>query len=83
LVTCGATSGADARINLRHLFFKAQSLLGSTMGTQNDFTTVMNLVFGGKLQVPVDQTFPLKNARAAQERLESGQQLGKVTLLIG
>jgi NADPH:quinone reductase-like Zn-dependent oxidoreductase len=52
------------------------------MGTLNDFDTVMNLVVMGKLKVPVDITFGLKDARAAHIRLESGQQMGKITLKI-
>jgi NADPH:quinone reductase-like Zn-dependent oxidoreductase len=50
------------------------------MGTQTDFSTVMDLVFAGKLQPALDHSYPLAEARAAQERLEHGEQLGKITL---
>ncbi|HIE56817.1 MAG TPA: hypothetical protein EYP88_01105 [Anaerolineales bacterium] len=48
-----------------------------------DFAAVMQLVLDDKLKVVIDRSFPLQEARAAQERLESGQQLGKITLSIG
>ena len=53
------------------------------MGTLQDFTPVMDLDFTGKLTVAMDKTFPLAEAAAAQSRLENGEQLGKITLLIG
>jgi NADPH:quinone reductase-like Zn-dependent oxidoreductase len=52
------------------------------MGTHTDFATVMELVFAGKLQVALDQIFPLAEVRQAHERLESGEQQGKLTLEI-
>jgi D-arabinose 1-dehydrogenase-like Zn-dependent alcohol dehydrogenase len=52
------------------------------MGTLQDFSDVMSLVASGKLKVALDKSFPLKDARSAMERLESGQQLGKITLEI-
>ncbi len=52
------------------------------MGTLQDYHTVMDLVFQGKLKAVMDKTFPLEEAAAAQERLESGAQLGKITLSI-
>jgi NADPH:quinone reductase-like Zn-dependent oxidoreductase len=64
------------------MFAKHLSLIGSTMGTRTDFTRVMDLVFSGKLQPVLDRDFPLNEARSAQEYLESGEQLGKVTLSI-
>jgi len=50
------------------------------MGTRYDFMQVMKLVFDGKLNVPVDRVFTLKEARQAQEHLALGEQLGKVVL---
>ncbi|MCJ7700237.1 MAG: zinc-binding dehydrogenase [Anaerolineales bacterium] len=61
---------------------KHLTLMGSPMGTRADFAAVMDLVFAGKLQVAVDKTFPFEDARSAHERLESGRQLGKITLAI-
>ena len=53
------------------------------MGTLQDFATVMGLVFAGKLRPALDRSYPLREARAAQVRLEQGDQLGKITLEIG
>jgi NADPH:quinone reductase-like Zn-dependent oxidoreductase len=53
------------------------------MGTQADFATVMDLVFAGKLKPVMDRDYPLMEARSAQEQLEGGEQLGKITLTIG
>jgi NADPH:quinone reductase-like Zn-dependent oxidoreductase len=53
------------------------------MGTHNDFRTVMDLVFKGRLKSIIDQTFALSEAGAAQSRLELGEQVGKITLEIG
>jgi NADPH:quinone reductase-like Zn-dependent oxidoreductase len=78
----GNSGGPKFEIDNRYIFGKHLSLIGSTMGTLNDFRTVMELVFAGKLKPVVDKTFPLTEAGAAQQRLESGEQLGKVTLQI-
>jgi NADPH:quinone reductase-like Zn-dependent oxidoreductase len=50
------------------------------MGTHTDFATVMGLIFEGKLKPVLDRQYPLKEAAAAQERLATGQQMGKITL---
>jgi NADPH:quinone reductase-like Zn-dependent oxidoreductase len=50
------------------------------MGTQDDFATVMNLVFTGKLKPALDRSYPLSEAGVAQKRLEDGEQMGKITL---
>jgi NADPH2:quinone reductase len=52
------------------------------MGTLEDFRQVMSLVFSGALRVPLDRTYPLAEAAAAQRRLERGEQMGKITLQI-
>jgi NADPH:quinone reductase-like Zn-dependent oxidoreductase len=82
ILTVGNTGGPKFKIDNRFIFAKHLTIIGSTMGTLQDFVTVMELVLSGKLKVAVDQTYPLDEARAAQERLESGQQLGKITLQI-
>ena len=69
-------------IDNRYLFSKHLSLIGSTMGTRGDFITVMELLFNGKLQSVLDEDYPLQQARAAQQRLETGAQFGKITLSI-
>jgi NADPH:quinone reductase-like Zn-dependent oxidoreductase len=82
LVTCGATTGFDAKIDLRFLFVKQLSILGSYMGTKDEFATVLRLVTTGKLKPVVDRIFPLQECAAAHEYLESGAQFGKVVLRV-
>ena len=80
LVTCGATTGYDAKVDLRFLFSRQLSLLGSYMGTKSELHTVMKLVATGKLKPVVDRIFPLAEAAAAHSYLESSSQFGKVVL---
>lgn len=80
LVTCGATTGPEAKIDLRVLFSRQISLLGSYMGTMGDFHAVLKHVFSGRLKAVVDRTYPLSEARAAHERLERSEQFGKIVL---
>lgn len=80
LVTCGATSGPEASFDIRTLFAKQLSFLGSYMGTMGDLHAVLPHIFSGRLKPVVDKTFPLREARAAHERLENKQQFGKVIL---
>lgn len=82
ILTVGNTGGAKFEIDNRYIFGKHLSLLGSTMGTLNDFATVMDLIFQGKLDVPVDRAYPLAEAAHAQQRLEDEEQMGKVVLEI-
>jgi len=82
ILTVGNTGAPKFEFDNRYMFAKHLSLIGSSMGTLLDFKTVMGLVFAGKLKPVVDRTYPLENAKIAQERLESGDQLGKVTLAI-
>lgn len=82
ILTVGNTAGPKVEIDNRYIFSKHLSILGSTMGTLADFKTVMNLVFSGELKVALDRTFRLEQAADAQERLEAGNQLGKITLAI-
>jgi len=83
LVTCGATTGYDAKVDLRFLFSRQLSLLGSYMGTKSELHTVMKLVAAGKLKPVVDRIFPLAEAGSAHAYLESGSQFGKVVLSVG
>ena len=80
LLTVGNTGGPKFEIDNRFVFGKHLTIIGSTMGTLRDFAEVMSLVSGGKLKVALDRSFPLADARSAQERLEKGEQLGKITL---
>jgi NADPH:quinone reductase-like Zn-dependent oxidoreductase len=80
LVTCGATTGHKAAIDLRHLFARQLSLIGSYMGTKPELLAAAPLFFEGKLQPAVDQVMPLSEAAAAHQRLEGHQQFGKIVL---
>jgi NADPH:quinone reductase-like Zn-dependent oxidoreductase len=82
LVTCGATTGYDAKIDLRFLFSRQLSVLGSYMGTKSEFATVLKLVAAGRLKPVLDRTLPLKDCGAAHTYLESGEQFGKVVLVV-
>ncbi|MGA2813144.1 MAG: zinc-binding dehydrogenase [Candidatus Acidiferrum sp.] len=82
LVTCGATTGYDAKLDLRLLFAKQLSLMGSYMGTKSDLHSVMRLVAAGRFRPIIDRIFPLSEAAAAHAYLESGAQFGKVVLQV-
>lgn len=82
ILTVGNTGGPKFEIDNRFIFAKHLSLLGSSMGTYQDFAEVMELVFAGRLHPILDRDYPLAEAAAAHTRLNSGEQLGKVTLRI-
>lgn len=80
LVTCGATTGADVKIDLRALFARHRSIFGSYMGSKAELLKVLELIFSGKLHPVIDSTFPLHEAAAAQRRMEDRKQFGKIIL---
>ena len=80
LVTCGATTGTRGAVDLAALFSKQLSILGSYMGTKGELLEASRHFFAGRLQPVVDCTFPLAEARAAQTRLETSGQFGKIVL---
>lgn len=80
LVTCGATTGVDARVNLRHIFFKSQSILGSTMGTKAEYHQLVALYERGLFEAVVDRIFPLDAIAEAQALLESRAVFGKIVI---
>ena len=82
ILTVGNTGGAKFEIDNRYIFGKHLSILGSTMGTHNDFASVMELVFSGELKPVLDKSYPLHEAQTAHRRLESGEHMGKITLSI-
>jgi NADPH:quinone reductase-like Zn-dependent oxidoreductase len=82
IVICGATSGPNPPAALHRIWWKQLSILGSTMGTKEDFDGVYELVASGRARPVVDEVFPLSEARAAHERMEAGDQLGKIVLTI-
>jgi len=81
LLVCGATTGGLAEMDLRYLFWRHLTILGSTMSSHREFEEVIRLVFMGKLKPVVDKVFPLDRAREAHEYLERGDQFGKVVLV--
>jgi NADPH:quinone reductase-like Zn-dependent oxidoreductase len=80
LVTCGATSGHQAVMDLRHLFARQLSLLGSYMGTFAELRGAAALLFDGRVRPVIDEVFPLAEAEQAQRRLEEKGQFGKIVL---
>ncbi len=80
LLTVGNSGGPRFEIDNRYIFAKHLSIIGSTMGTLEDFDEVMGLVVAGRLKPILDKTYPLKEAAAAQERLWLGENFGKITL---
>ena len=79
LVVCGGTSGAEVTLNLPRLFFKQFEIIGSSMGSYQEFVELTALVDKG-LDVQVDEVLPLSEYPAALARLEAGEQLGKIVL---
>lgn len=84
LVVCGGTSGANVTVNLPRLFFKQYEIIGSSMGSYQEFaevTTLMSVAPGRPgLAVHIDRTYPLAEYLDALARLEAGEQLGKIVL---
>ncbi len=79
LVVCGGTSGTTVEVNLPRLFFKQFEIIGSSMGSYQEFAELTTLVDKG-LDIQVDEVFPLDEYPAALARLEAGEQLGKIVL---
>lgn len=82
LVTCGATSGPFVETDVRRLFWNQWSILGSTMGNDDEFETVVEAYNEGRLRPVVDSVYPIAEGRTAFERLASGQQFGKVVVRV-
>jgi NADPH:quinone reductase-like Zn-dependent oxidoreductase len=80
LVTCGATTGGEVKLDLRYVFSRQLTIKGSYMGTRAELLKAAALVGRGQLKPVVDRTFPLREARAAQEHLLSRNFFGKVVL---
>ena len=82
LVTCGATTGPQVGVDLRYVYARQLSLLGSFMGTLGELHEVLGFVFRGRLRAVVDRAYPLAEIRAAHLRLENKEQFGKVVLTV-
>lgn len=81
LVTCGATSGYDARTDLRQVFYRHLTILGSMMGSKAELLTAMKFIESGQIRAVVDRTLPLSDARKAHELMEDRAQFGKLVLV--
>ncbi len=82
IVVCGATTGPNPPAALHRVWWKQLSILGSTMGSPDDFKGAYDLIAAGRARPTVDRVFPLAETAAAHERLEAGAQLGKIVLRI-
>ena len=82
VLTVGNTGGPKFEIDNRFIFGKHLSIIGSTMGTNEDFTTVMDLVFKGIVKPAIDRTYALEETPQAEDRLEAGEQIGKIIIAI-
>ena len=81
IVIVGNTSGPQTEIDIRFIFGKQISLIGSTMGTHQDFKDVVALLWAGKLKPVIDRLMPLSEGPKAYEMIEKGQQMGKIVLI--
>ena len=80
IVIVGNTSGPNTEIDIRFIFGKQISIIGSTMGNHQDFRKVTNLLWAGKIKPVIDQVMPLSEGVEAYRRMETGQQFGKIVL---
>ncbi|MFN2486619.1 MAG: zinc-binding dehydrogenase [Acidimicrobiia bacterium] len=82
LVVCGATAGNKVELSLPVLWFKQLGIIGSTMANRSQFAATLDLVEAGSLPIHIDQVFSFEGAVDAFQRLESGDQLGKVAVRV-
>ena len=82
VVTCGATTGSKVNFDLKHLFIKQQSIMGSTMSDMSSFIEVQNLIRDQKIKPFVDKIFPLEDIYDAHQYIEQRCQKGKVVLTV-
>ena len=82
LVTCGGTTGPMVQVDVRRMFWNQWTLMGSTMGSEQEFRDVIDEFIAGRLTMPVDSMFPIEEGRAAFERVASGQHFGKVVISV-
>lgn len=81
LVTFGATTGPKVELDIRALFWRQVSILGTTMASNAEFEAMLQAVFSGALKPVIDTVMPLVDARRAHERMEAGGQFGKIVLV--
>lgn len=80
IVIVGNTSGPHAEIDIRYIFGKQISLIGSTMGSHQDFRDVLKLLWAGKIKPVIHQVLPLSEGKEAYKMMEEGRQFGKIVL---
>jgi NADPH:quinone reductase-like Zn-dependent oxidoreductase len=83
IVVCGATTGPTAGFDLRRLFWRQWSILGSTMGNRREYAEIVRLAHQGKLWPVVDQVVPLSRGAEAYARMQRGEQTGKLVIEVG
>ena len=81
LVTCGATTGSEAKFDIRRLFYKQQSILGSTMGNVKSLDRALEMYRNGDIKPIVDKCFKMSEMQNAHTYLENGNQIGKVLVI--
>jgi NADPH:quinone reductase-like Zn-dependent oxidoreductase len=82
IVICGVTGGPKAETNLQVLYWNQVTIMGSTMGSDEDFRAMLSAVSATRLKPVVDSVFPLDKARDAMAKMEAGQQFGKIVLKV-
>lgn len=82
LVTCGATTGSHVKIDIRRLFWYQWDIMGSTMGSHEEYREIIRLLAQGHLRPLVDSVYPLENAVAAFRRFEEATHMGKMVVEI-
>ncbi len=82
IVLCGVTSGAESQTNLRTLYWNQLTVMGSTMGSDEDCRRMLEAVEKAKLKPIIDSVLPLEKAKEAMGKMESGKQFGKIVLKI-
>jgi NADPH:quinone reductase-like Zn-dependent oxidoreductase len=80
LVTCGATTGANPPTDIQRIFWNNLKIFGSTLGDRAEFREVLNFIEASRTKPIIDKVFPLREAAAAQTRMEEGRQFGKIVL---
>jgi NADPH:quinone reductase-like Zn-dependent oxidoreductase len=83
MVICGATEGFQPTLDLRFLWNKQLTLLGSHIGTAAEWAQALRLIENGRIKPPVTRVFPLSEVRAAQELMETRGVMGKIAVSIG
>ena len=83
LVTYGTTSGSLTELDIRKLYHKQLTLLGTTMGSPQEFAQMLRVVDAGQIRPVIDRVFPLADAGSAQQYMDQQEQFGKIVLSIG